>query len=114
MKVLVLSLLVGVCIGGLVERNILDVLKQLHLQTFLTTLSVDQQLLLVDLVSHADAGNLTSFIDTIGYSRILDILISLSTSDELTLKTYIMQRLTLEAQGPINAHHGVATGHGNK
>lgn len=31
-----------------------------------------------------------------------------------TIVWYLEQRLTLEAQGPINAHHGVATGHGNK
>ncbi|XP_078340801.1 uncharacterized protein LOC111107120 [Crassostrea virginica] len=112
MKVIVLSLLVGVCLAGLVERDVLDVLHKLHLQTFTTTLTVDQQLLVVDLVSHADMGTLTTFIDTIGYSRILEILVAMSSTDEHTLKTYIMQRLTLEAQGPINSHHGVATGHG--
>ncbi|XP_062587722.1 uncharacterized protein LOC134249377 [Saccostrea cucullata] len=112
MKALILIMLVGVCLSGLVERDILDVLKQLQLNNFLSTLSVDQQLLLVDMVSHADAGNLTDFINTVGYSRILEIFVALSADDERIFKNYVMQRLTLEAQGPINAHHGVASGHG--
>ncbi|XP_048743449.2 uncharacterized protein LOC125656869 [Ostrea edulis] len=112
MKTLILSMLVGVCFAGLVERDTLDALKQLHLTNFMTTLTTDQQLLLIDIVAQADAGTLTDFTNTIGYSRILEIFIALSADDERIFKNYIIQRLTLEAQGPINAHHGVATGHG--
>ncbi|XP_067686597.1 uncharacterized protein [Haliotis asinina] len=78
------------------NEDLLKLLTAIHKTPSYSTMSADNKALVPELIGAAESCQLTAYIATVGYYRILDLLDSVTPSEAHFFNTYLSAHLKFE------------------
>ncbi|XP_048237601.1 uncharacterized protein LOC124152874 isoform X1 [Haliotis rufescens] len=87
------------------NENLLTFLKAIHNIPSYSTMSPDNKVLLTEMVSEVQICQLTAYVNTIGFSKVLGLLDSLTPQEAHLLNSYLVKHLNIEKAVSDKLHH---------
>ncbi|XP_046570240.1 uncharacterized protein LOC124278556 [Haliotis rubra] len=78
------------------NEDLLSFLKVVHNTPSYNTLSAENKVMMTEMVSEVQTCQLTAYINTVGFSKVLGLLDSLTPQEAHVLNSYIVKHLNIE------------------